>query len=719
MPGGPRSLDPPLTPPPREVIQATETRALRGQGFAGTLANLVVTAVTAGMLWAEVGSSWRLAPLLGVAAPFVVRLTSRRRALTELADLLAWRRRYLVAVLISGTAWGVTVALTMPAVGFTYQVFIAVIAIGLSAGALATLGEVLAVFLAFTVPVLLATTLAIAASFVHHGEALGALIGLYAVVLIKTSLVHNRSLTDVLALSIRNAALVEELEQATRDAQAASVAKGEFLTRMSHELRTPMNGILGATELLRSAPLPSRERHLADVAHSSSELLLTLLNDVLDMARIEAGRIELEDEPLSVEALLDDVATLLCVSADLRGLTLVCHTAPNVPRRVLGDATRLRQILTNLAGNALKFTERGEVEIRARIEPGDGGDDLVMSVRDTGVGIPPEQHTLIFGAFEQGRDAHAHIRGTGLGLAISARLATLMGGTISIESEVGRGSTFTLRVPSRPVATPPEPTLPASLTGRRALVFAPQDLEREALATWLTEAGAEVVACVSEAALSEARAGVDVVILDREALVGEGALQASIGDTPAVVIERPSAHLDTVCGLDATCRAYPRPLQRGRLVAAVREALGISGTPSTRRERPPLGALARVLVVDDDEVNRLVARRLLERLGATVEEAASGPAGLELLSVEGFDLVLMDCEMPGMDGREATREARARKVRCRNQRRLPIVAVTAHVMPDHHAECLAAGMDEVLTKPITRAALLAILDRYVPAPGVT
>ena len=708
-------------PIPRAIIRAGQTRALYRQGLVGTIGNVVVALATLGVLWSEVADKWRFLPIFVVLASYVERplqLRAFKRVEATDGELDGWRLRYLAVAAVAGVGWGIAALLLMPVLPFTFQVFLIIVAIGLAAGGLSTLGEVLSVFLAFAMPILLLTSVAMITSFANHAETLGPLVGLYIVVLVKTSIVHGRSLENALVLSLRNAALVQDLELATRDAQAASRAKGEFLTRMSHEIRTPMNGVLGATELLRDAHLPAREHHLARLAHSSSELLLALLNDVLDMAQIEAGRIELCEAPMSVEAVLEDVATLLSVQADRKDLTLVCHASAEVPRQVLGDATRLRQILTNLAGNAVKFTDGGEIEVHATVRAGPAGRELVVEVRDTGMGIPAEQHAIIFNAFEQVRaGAGSQIHGTGLGLAISARLAALMGGSIGLDSAVGRGSCFTLRVPCRSVEAAREQP-DTELAGTRMLLVVPQALERQVLSAWLFQAGAEVIACMGPRALVAARSEVDAIILDPNGVVSEANLQSVVGSTPTLVLERPSTGVEAVMARRTVCRGFPRPLLRSQVQRALAELLERRPTLTAVDAALPLPfAGTRVLVVDDDAVNRLIAKHMLERLGVEVSLATDGPTALTMILEERYDLVLMDCELPGLDGLTVTARARGHHVAAIQGGPVPIVAVTAHVMPQQHELCYTAGMNGILTKPLTTASVASTLARFIFEPG--
>jgi len=592
----------------------------------------------------------------------------------------------------------------------THQLFIVIVGVGLAAGGLATLGEVFPVFLAFATPLLFGTLAAIVTSFSQEAAVLGPLVGVYILVLMKTSVVHKRSLENALELSLANAALAARLDVASQKAQAASRAKSEFLARMSHEIRTPMNGVLGTTELLCDAALPEREHHLAVLAHSSSEQLLALLNDVLDMARIEAGRIDIHDAPTSIESVLEDLGAMLSVQADQKGLTLVCHADADVPSAVLADATRLRQVLTNLTGNAIKFTDAGEVEVRASVERSERERELVIRVRDTGAGIPPEHHEAIFTAFEQVRQRSVVIRGTGLGLAISSRLVRLMGGSIAIESAVGRGSCFSVRLPCR--AVEPSAHEEPALNGSRIALCVERPLERRVIAEWLSRAGAEVTTLPTPDAIASTAA--DLVVLDPGAVTGD-ALVALLGATNrALILERPSSRFETRRWSDHAHRPLPLPLQRGRLLTAVSALETRTSASAVANEAvAPTGADGvRVLVVDDDAVNRMVAGHMLSRLGVASDAVEDGEETLVALRAGRYDLVLLDFELPGIDGDEVTRRLRAMDVRARSGSRLPIVALTAHVLPQHHERCHAAGMDAVLTKPLTTDALRAELARF-------
>ena len=414
-------------------------------------------------------------------------------------------------------------------------------------------------------------------------------------------------------LKTLNETLLEKVEERTRDlesarrtAEAANRAKSQFLANMSHEIRTPMNGIIGTAELLGRSDLESEQRQLTDTITNSAESLLHILDDILDFSRIEAGRLTLTILPYDPAKIAREVIELFETQGADRGLSLRLDLAADLPTQGRSDPTRLRQILVNLLANAIKFTSEGEVSLAVRSEQRDSGSWLRFSIRDTGIGIPPESLARIFSAFHQGDNSTTRdFGGTGLGLAISQSLAGLLGGCLSVESTEGKGSTFHLEIP------------------------------RDAAGHW----------------------------------------------TEKIRIQSPA----------------PRPV--------------VSSGDHTSPK--PLNRPGRILVAEDNQVNAMVVLGQLRELGFEAESVEDGAQVLETIRRRAFDLILMDCQMPKVDGYESTRRLREWEART-GSRRLPVVAVTAHAMVGDRDRCLAAGMDDYLSKPYRTEELRAVLDRWLP-----
>jgi signal transduction histidine kinase/CheY-like chemotaxis protein len=556
---------------------------------------------------------------------------------------------------------------------------------------------------------------------------------------------HNADLEATVAARTR------ELLAAKEAAEQASRAKSAFLANMSHEIRTPMNGVLGMLDLLRDTALTERQRHFANTAHSSGEALLAILNDILDFSKIEAGRMALEQAAFELTPLVDDSLTLFARDAQHKGLELLAEVDPALPEQMMGDPLRLRQILTNLLSNAVKFTRRGEVCVRARRElDTQGAAWLDLSVSDTGLGMDAATLARVFDAFSQADvSTTRRFGGTGLGLTISRRLAQLMGGELSVRSTPGAGSTFTLRVPlqAAPDSLARVPQSPAALRGLRALVVDDNATSREILLHQLSGMGlAPQVADGGLAALGELNAAArsdrpyDLLVLDDRmpGMSGRSVVRALRGDARFAAL--PIAMLTSVD--DRNADALPegaveawltKPVRRKTLRDALLRLVG--GSPLASRPMPllpePAGAPAdpdtgaprpvRVLLAEDHPVNLLVAETRLRELGCTTVVAPNGreavarwqEAAEQREGRQPFDLVLMDCHMPELDGFDATRQIRALEHARGDGRRTPIVALTANAMTGDREKCLAAGMDEHLPKPFTRDQLQAAIREWV------
>ena len=589
---------PTIDPGIARKVEDEMTRLLFRSATFGLFSNFVLAAILVLVTRSYFSIALNLGWLGAIFAISLVRLAlnvafKQRNPPPE--SLATWRMLFLVGLTLAGICWGMAGWFFLNSTEILPRILVILIVVGMNAGAARSLA-----------PVLLSYWLYIACTFVpilariiwvnHPGAwALVSITVLYAAFLIHTTHLHHVALRQLYRLIFENEALVLTLSQAKQRAEAASQSKSEFLANMSHEIRTPMNGIMGMLQVLQASTLNAEQRHCADVATSSAEALMQLLNDILDLSKIESGKLDFESLPFSPVTAANEVMSLLRSNAEEKHLALTFAPGPDVPATIVGDVVRLKQVLFNLIGNAIKFTDTGSVTVNlavVRLEPPNV--TLRFSVTDTGIGLDSSMRQKIFQVFTQGDSSMSRrFGGTGLGLAISQRLVDRMSGVIVVESRPGEGSTFSFEF-TQPI-------------------------------------------------------GPDI-----------GAPRAG---TPATVI---------------------RPLS------------------------------GRILIVEDDRVNQHVIRLIVEKIGLQCTVVDNGESAVELAARKLWDAVLMDCQMPGMDGYEATQKIRSRL----NGHRLPIIALTANAMAEDRAACTAAGMDDFLAKPVRREELYACLAKWLqPTAG--
>jgi len=778
IPAGIENWDASLVSEWRQAVADQAYDNASAAGFGSFSAALVVVGGLRNEIHPAILGSWAI--LISICALVWTWHVSRwRKAPTDAETFSRNAYAFSLQYMIIGTLWAST-AVAIPMVHETeLQLLLGVVIVGVTAGSVSVFSLALRptwIFLGITIPPM---AIAIGLCMPELGPMLaGGLVAHLAYTAYCAGTV-NRTSVSSLAHRFANAQLVSEISESKRNteqlnarlgeqisvqkevekslmaardqAELAARSKAEFLANMSHEIRTPMNGVLGMTELMLGTELNRKQRHFARTIHRSGEALLGIINDILDFSKIEAGKLELQALVFDLQQLMEDIGVMFAERAHRARLELQVIFPPAAHAIYRGDPDRLRQILTNLVGNALKFTERGDIILRVRIEPPENDIALLrFEVKDTGIGIDAENRDRIFDSFAQADSSTTkRFGGTGLGLAICKRLTTLMGGTIGVNSEPGRGSNFWFTCPlpmADPSALGRRRTVRPLLTGRRILIADAHPVSREALVSQLENWKARAVAVTSaEAAVAHmmraAKEGepIELLLFDRK--ISDDALDFALEVRRNPRIPRPQivvlGQIDSLAEtgqwFDAGISSYlSKPVRQSELYDAIADALdltrpltAISAEPQENTKAAELPRFdARILAVEDNPVNQELVRLLLENLGCRVTLAANGKEAVDTFTgtpldelYDPFAAVLMDVQMPIMDGFAATAAIRAYESEFVEGKRVPIIALTANALEGDRERCLKAQMDDYLAKPFSQRQLATTLAQWLPQVG--